>query len=91
MYNYDIEGYQLKDFLKPRYLQELVQLLDSDEYDEREFLKNIIHKLYEKVVQRRKQLRKAINDTFLTLVHESHQFQGAGELLDITSSIVIGF
>jgi serine/threonine-protein phosphatase 2A regulatory subunit B' len=32
-----------------------------------------------------------MNDTFLTLVHESHQFHGAGELLDITSSIVIGF
>jgi serine/threonine-protein phosphatase 2A regulatory subunit B' len=44
----------LKDFLKPRYLQELIQLMDTDEYDERDFLKNIIHKLYEKVVQRRK-------------------------------------
>ncbi len=86
-----IECYMLKDHLKPRFLQEFLVLFDTDERDERDFLKNILHKLYEKVVPRRKQIRKAITDTFLTLIHESHQFYGAGELLDIMSSIVIGF
>lgn len=36
-------------------------------------------------------IRKAINDTFLTLIHENHKFNGAAELLDILAAIISGF
>ena len=36
-------------------------------------------------------VRKAITDCFFTLIHETHKFSGAAELLDILASIISGF
>jgi serine/threonine-protein phosphatase 2A regulatory subunit B' len=58
---------------------------------ERDYLKNILHKLYAKLVPRRKMIRKAINECFFALIHENHKFNGAAELLDILASIISGF
>ena len=72
-------------------LSEFLQLFDSDIVEERDFLKNILHKLYAKLVPRRKMIRKAITDCFHLLIHEIHKFNGASELLDIMASIISGF
>lgn len=66
-------------------------MFDSQETEERDFLKNILHKLYAKLVQRRRMIRKAITDCFHVLIHEIHKFNGASELLDILASIISGF
>ena len=66
-------------------------LFDSEETEERDFLKNILHKLYAKLVPRRKMIRKAITDCFQILIHEIHKFNVASELLDILASIISGF
>ena len=68
-----------------------MSLFDSEEAVERDYLKNILHKLYAKLVPRRKMIRKAINETFYQLIHEGHKFNGASELLDILASIISGF
>lgn len=60
-----------------------LELFDSEEPREREYLKNILHRLYAKLVPRRKMIRKAINDCFHSLIHENVKFNGAPELLDI--------
>lgn len=36
-------------------------------------------------------IRKAINECFFSLIHETHKFNGAAELLDILASIISGF
>lgn len=66
-------------------------MFDSEESVERDYLKNILHKLYAKLVPRRKMVRKAINECFYTLIHETHKFNGTAELLDIQASIISGF
>jgi serine/threonine-protein phosphatase 2A regulatory subunit B' len=43
------------------------------------------------LVPRRKMIRKAVTDTFYTLIHEIYKFNGAAELLDIFASIISGF
>lgn len=68
-----------------------MQLFDSEENEERDFLKNILHKLYAKLVPRRRLIRKAITDCFQVLIHDIHKFNGASELLDILASIISGF
>ena len=72
-------------------MQEFLDLLHTEESVERDYLKNILHKLYAKLVPRRKMIRKAMNECFYTLIHESHKFNGAAELLDILASIISGF
>lgn len=54
-------------------------------------MKNILHRLYAKMVPRRKIIRKAINDCFYTLIHENYKFNGVSELLDILAAIISGF
>jgi serine/threonine-protein phosphatase 2A regulatory subunit B' len=81
----------LKVYITPSFVQEFLQLFDSEEPRERDYLKNILHRLYAKLVPRRKMIRKAINDCFLTMIHETHRFNGASELLDILASIISGF
>jgi len=66
-------------------------LFDCEEPKERDYLKNILHRLYAKLVPRRKMIRKAKNDCFMTLIHETQHFNGASELLDILASIISGF
>ena len=80
-----------KPFITPDFMSEFLQLFDSNVSEEREVLKNILHKLYAKLVPRRKMIRKAITDLFHLLIHEIHKFNGTNELLDIMASIISGF
>ena len=80
-----------KPFITTNFISEFLQLFDSNLVEERDFLKNILHKLYAKLVPRRKMIRKAITDLFHILIHEIHKFNGASELLDIMASIISGF
>lgn len=81
----------LKVFITHSFIQEFLELFDSEEPREREYLKNILHRLYAKLVPRRKMIRKAITDCFYSLIHENFKFNGASELLDILASIISGF
>ena len=54
----------------------------------KEYLKIILHRLYAKLVPRRKMIRKAINDCFYSLIHETFKFNGASELLDILQHMI---
>ena len=56
-----------------------------------DYLKNILLKLYAKLVPRRKIIRKAINDCLFSLIHEENKLNGIAELLDIMSYIISGF
>lgn len=81
----------LKIYITHSFIQEFLELFDSEEPREREYLKNILHRLYAKLVPRRKMIRKAITDCFYSLIHENFKFNGASELLDILASIISGF
>lgn len=49
MINESVEVRQLKVFVTPQFVQEFLELFDSEESVERDYLKNILHKLYAKV------------------------------------------
>ena len=89
--NEAVEVRSLKVYITPQFVQEFLELFDSEESVERDYLKNILHKLYAKLVPRRKMIRKAMNECFFALIHENHKFNGAAELLDILASIISGF
>lgn len=40
----------LKVYVTPQFVQEFLELFDSEESVERDYLKNILHKLYAKVI-----------------------------------------
>lgn len=81
----------LKHFLTESYIQNLLDLFESNNANERDYLKQIVHKLYAKVIKRRKTFRKMFNNQFISLVYERPTSNGANEILDIYSSIISGF
>jgi serine/threonine-protein phosphatase 2A regulatory subunit B' len=81
----------LKGHVTAKFVQQFLELFDSEEITEREYLKNILHRLYAKLVPRRKMIRTEVTHTFYTLIHEIYKFNGAAELLDIFASIISGF
>lgn len=68
-----------------------MQLFESEEYNERDNLKKILHLLYAKLVQRRRMIRYAITDCFQVLIYESSKFNGVSQLLEILASVIAGF
>ena len=69
----------VKKFINTKFVQSLVELFDSEDEQERDFLKQVLHKLYAKVVARRKMIRSVVNANFFRLIHETDCQNGAGE------------
>ena len=89
--NEGIDVKALRSFINHKFIQEFLELFDSEEPKEREYLKNILHRLYAKLVPRRRMIRKSMSDTFNALIHEKDKFNGTSELLDILAAIISGF
>jgi serine/threonine-protein phosphatase 2A regulatory subunit B' len=47
--NEAVDVKSLKVYVTPQFVQEFLELFDSEESVERDYLKNILHKLYAKV------------------------------------------
>ena len=86
-----IEVKVLKYFITPEFIGRFMELFDSEDFVERDYLKTILHRLYAKLVPRRKMIRKNFYDTFVSLIHEGYKFNGVAELLDIHAAIISGF
>ena len=81
----------LKIYINRSFVERFLDLFDSQNPSEREFLKNILHKLYAKVIARRKMIRRTMDQLFNTLIYEGYRFNGVAEILDIYASIISGF
>jgi serine/threonine-protein phosphatase 2A regulatory subunit B' len=79
----ETEAQQLKHFVKTQFIESLLELFNSELQDERDILKNILHKLYCKLVPRRKMIRQKMNDLFENVIHDNLKFNGISEILDI--------
>lgn len=51
MINEAVDVKSLKVYVTPQFVQEFLELFDSEESVERDYLKNILHKLYAKVIR----------------------------------------
>lgn len=62
---------------------QLLELFDSEDPRERDFLKTVLHRIYGKFLGLRAFIRKQINNIFLKFIYETEHFNGVGELLEI--------
>uniref|UniRef100_A0A3Q2I9T2 Serine/threonine-protein phosphatase 2A 56 kDa regulatory subunit n=1 Tax=Equus caballus TaxID=9796 RepID=A0A3Q2I9T2_HORSE len=70
---------------------QLLELFDSEDPRERDFLKTVLHRIYGKFLGLRAFIRKQINNIFLRFIYETEHFNGVAELLEILGSIINGF
>ncbi|KAK7277498.1 hypothetical protein RJT34_22511 [Clitoria ternatea] len=80
-----------KRYIDHSFVLKLLDLFDSEDPREREYLKTILHRIYGKFMVHRPFIRKAINNIFYRFIYESERHAGIGELLEILGSIINGF
>ena len=68
-----------------------MELFDSEDPRERDYLKTILHRIYGKFMSHRSFIRRAISNVFYRFVYETERHNGIGELLEILGSIINGF
>ncbi len=70
---------------------QFVDLFDSEDPRERDYLKTILHRIYGKFMPHRPYIRKmAINNIFYRFIYETERHNGIAELLEILGSIING-
>ncbi|RHY31667.1 hypothetical protein DYB32_003264 [Aphanomyces invadans] len=80
-----------KKFVDQKFCSNVIELFDSEDPRERDYLKTILHRIYGKFMSHRSFIRKAISNVFYRFVYETERHNGIGELLEILGSIINGF
>ena len=62
---------------------QLLELFDSEDPRERDFLKTTLHRIYGKFLNLRSFIRRSINHVFFQFTYETERFNGIAELLEI--------
>ncbi|MCJ1467493.1 Serine/threonine-protein phosphatase 2A 56 kDa regulatory subunit delta isoform [Pseudocyphellaria aurata] len=80
-----------KGFIDHQFVLQLLELFDSEDPRERDFLKTTLHRIYGKFLNLRSYIRRSINNVFFQFIYETERFNGIAELLEILGSIINGF
>ncbi|KAI8551987.1 hypothetical protein RHMOL_Rhmol06G0230200 [Rhododendron molle] len=80
-----------KRYIDHSFVLRLLDLFDSEDQREREYLKTILHRVYGKFMVHRPFIRKSINNIFYHFIFETEKHNGIAELLEILGSIINGF
>ncbi|KAE8694392.1 Serine/threonine protein phosphatase 2A 59 kDa regulatory subunit B' zeta isoform [Hibiscus syriacus] len=81
----------VKRYIDHSFVLRLLDLFDSEDPREREYLKTVLHRIYGKFMVHRPFIRKAINNIFFHFIFEIEKHNGIAELLEILGSIINGF
>jgi len=87
----DVDPKIAKRFVDQSFMMKLLELFDSEDPRERDYLKTILHRVYGKFMALRSFIRRAIQHVFFKVIYESEGHNGVGELLEILGSIINGF
>jgi len=87
----DVDPKMAKRFVDQNFLLKLLELFDSEDPRERDYLKTILHRVYGKFMALRSFIRRAIQHVFFKVIYECESHNGVGELLEILGSIINGF
>ena len=87
----DVDPRVARRFIDQPFVLKLLDLFDSEDPRERDYLKTILHRIYGKLMALRSFIRKSIQNLFFKIIYECEQHNGIAELLEILGSIINGF
>ncbi|KAM9553912.1 serine/threonine-protein phosphatase 2A 56 kDa regulatory subunit gamma isoform-like isoform 2-T2 [Salvelinus alpinus] len=87
----DFQPNVAKKYIDQKFVMQLLDLFDSEDPRERDFLKTTLHRIYGKFLGLRAYVRKQINNIFYKFIYETERHNGIAELLEILGSIINGF
>mmetsp|Transcript_35032 Transcript_35032/g.69221 ORF Transcript_35032/g.69221 Transcript_35032/m.69221 type:complete len:469 (-) Transcript_35032:75-1481(-) len=80
-----------KQFVDQNFMMKFLDLFDSEDPRERDYLKTILHRIYGKFMALRSFIRRAMQHVFFKVIYECETHNGVGELLEILGSVINGF
>mmetsp|Transcript_25030 Transcript_25030/g.48963 ORF Transcript_25030/g.48963 Transcript_25030/m.48963 type:complete len:475 (-) Transcript_25030:212-1636(-) len=87
----DLDVRLMRKHINAQFVNGLLELLDSEDRRERDYLKTILHRIYAKFMMLRAWIRKSISLTFYNFIYATEHHNGVAELLEILGSIISGF
>eukprot|EP00954_Amorphochlora_amoebiformis_P024732 1368333-Amorphochlora_amoeboformis.AAC.2 len=87
----DLDVRMMRKHINANFVNGLLELLDSEDRRERDYLKTILHRIYAKFMMLRAWIRKSISLTFYNFIYATEHHNGVSELLEILGSIISGF
>eukprot|EP00746_Dinoflagellata_sp_MGD_P154546 gnl/MRDRNA2_/MRDRNA2_84886_c0_seq2.p1 gnl/MRDRNA2_/MRDRNA2_84886_c0~~gnl/MRDRNA2_/MRDRNA2_84886_c0_seq2.p1 ORF type:complete len:473 (+),score=80.60 gnl/MRDRNA2_/MRDRNA2_84886_c0_seq2:94-1512(+) len=87
----DVDPKIAKRFVDQTFVSRILELFDSEDPRERDYLKTILHRIYGKFMSLRSFIRRGIQHVFFKVIYECDMHNGIGELLEILGSIINGF
>lgn len=87
----DFNANVTKKYLDHNFILQLLELFDTEDPRERDFLKTTLHRLYGKFLNYRGMIRRYINYIFFEFIYENKHHNGIAEMLEILGSIINGF
>lgn len=80
-----------RKYIDTNLITRFLELFDSEDPRERDYLKTILHRIYGKFMPHRAFIRKAISNVFYRFIYDTERHNGVAELLEILGSIINGF
>jgi len=87
----EFDAQAAKQFLHRNFITQMLDLFDSEDPRERDYLKTTLHRIYGKFLSLRGFIRRQIKYIFQTFALEHEYHNGIAELLEILGSIINGF
>mmetsp|Transcript_18156 Transcript_18156/g.43666 ORF Transcript_18156/g.43666 Transcript_18156/m.43666 type:complete len:423 (-) Transcript_18156:63-1331(-) len=87
----DVDPKVARRFIDQSFVLLLLDLFDSEDPRERDYLKTILHRIYGKFMMLRSIIRRAMQQLFFKIIYECDSHNGVAELLEILGSIINGF
>lgn len=89
--NHEMESTEICKFLSETFILKLLELFNSEDPRERDYLKTLLHRIYGRFMPMREFVRKSIMNFFLKIAFEYEENNGISELLEILCAIINGF
>jgi len=81
----------IRRYIDKKFLLNMLDLFNSEDPRERDYLKMILHRIYGRCMPFRAFIRKIINNILYSVIYENVRHNGISELLEILGSIINGF
>eukprot|EP00484_Ammonia_sp_Unknown_P018022 CAMPEP_0197026590 /NCGR_PEP_ID=MMETSP1384-20130603/6641_1 /TAXON_ID=29189 /ORGANISM="Ammonia sp." /LENGTH=493 /DNA_ID=CAMNT_0042455283 /DNA_START=2239 /DNA_END=3720 /DNA_ORIENTATION=+ len=81
----------IRRYIDKRFLLNMIDLFNSEDPRERDYLKMILHRIYGRCMPFRSFIRKAMNNILYPVIYLNVRHNGISELLEILGSIINGF
>ena len=77
--------------ISTKFLEQYLELFDSEDPRERDYLKTIMHRIYGRFIPLRPYIRQKVQNLVLYITYEKEEHNGLTELLEILSSVINGY